>query len=69
MFVFASSTISSGRPERIVRVAYRVNPLICSNVSFGGIDSSWRAVTMSITAGPLWAKASRSASSSVASRN
>ena len=55
--VLATSRTSSPRPERMLRVAQRVNPLACSAVILGGIDSSCRTVMTSMTAGPSCANA------------
>jgi hypothetical protein len=57
MFVVIRSISSSPRPESTVRVAYKVKPLICSNVMVGGMDSSWRAVITSTSAAPSWSNA------------
>ena len=38
--VLATSRTSSPRPDRTLRVAHSVNPLACSAVILGGIDSS-----------------------------
>lgn len=61
MLVRARSKSSKPRPDSTVRIAKRANPLACSRVMAGGMDSSWRSVTTSSTAGPSCARNSSTA--------
>ncbi|SKW38613.1 Uncharacterised protein [Mycobacteroides abscessus subsp. abscessus] len=50
-------------------MAHRENPATCAAVMVGGIDSSWRAVRTSTSAGPGWSKASERAPSNWSGRS